>query len=351
MNTELLEIQPSELKFIFELRKQSSCSVRLVNKSDHHVAFKVKTTSPKKYCVRPNTGIVAPKSVCDFIVTMQAQRVFPPEMICKDKFLLQCAAVPVGTAEEDITSSTFAKDGKYVEEKKLRVILVSPPNSPLHSPINGTSKQEPVYEDLMLKDYHPNNAENFSPHQTVIGDVEEAIESVRDLEPVKNYNVEEVVLTKDVEHEPRNDVESKIKKDLVLTKDVEHEPMNDVESKIMKDLEELKVVKDPEEHKPSHDIEFKIMKDEEELKLAKDIEEVKLKLKEFESKLHEAEVTISKLTEEKRLSKVDRESLQHELVLMRSKRSGQKLQAGFPLLFVFMVALVSVLLGYLLHRA
>ena len=48
---------------------------------------------------------------------MQAQRVVPPEMICKDKFLLQCAVVPVGMAEEDITSATVPlKDiKKYIE--------------------------------------------------------------------------------------------------------------------------------------------------------------------------------------------------------------------------------------------
>lgn len=37
---------------------------------------------------------------------MQAQRTIPPNMICKDKFLLQCAMVVAGTTEEDITSDT-----------------------------------------------------------------------------------------------------------------------------------------------------------------------------------------------------------------------------------------------------
>ena len=31
------------------------------------VTFQVKTTNPKKYCVRPNTGIVLPRSTCDII--------------------------------------------------------------------------------------------------------------------------------------------------------------------------------------------------------------------------------------------------------------------------------------------
>lgn len=31
--------------------------------------FQVKTTNPKKYCVRPNTGIVMPRSTCDVMGT------------------------------------------------------------------------------------------------------------------------------------------------------------------------------------------------------------------------------------------------------------------------------------------
>jgi hypothetical protein len=34
----------------------------LKNPADKKVAFKIKTTAPKKYCVRPNCGIVEPKS-------------------------------------------------------------------------------------------------------------------------------------------------------------------------------------------------------------------------------------------------------------------------------------------------
>ncbi|XLR19708.1 hypothetical protein S83_047620, partial [Arachis hypogaea] len=51
---------------VIELKKQSSCLVHIVNKSDQYVTFKVKTTSPKKYCVRPNLGIIKPKETCDF---------------------------------------------------------------------------------------------------------------------------------------------------------------------------------------------------------------------------------------------------------------------------------------------
>ncbi|XP_031502197.1 vesicle-associated protein 1-1-like isoform X1 [Nymphaea colorata] len=128
---ELLSIQPNELRFPFELKKQISCAIQLTNQTDNYVAFKVKTTNPKKYCVRPNTGIVLPRSTCDVVVTMQAQRESPPDMQCKDKFLLQSVVATPGATQKDITPEMFNKEaGNHVEECKLRVLYVSPPQPP-----------------------------------------------------------------------------------------------------------------------------------------------------------------------------------------------------------------------------
>ncbi|KAK8518467.1 hypothetical protein V6N13_027941 [Hibiscus sabdariffa] len=122
---ELLNVDPIELKFPFELKKQTSCSIQLSNKTDDYVAFKVKTTNPKKYCVRPNTGIVLPKSTCEVTVTMQAQKEAPADMQCKDKFLLQCVKAPDGATPKDITAEMFNREaGNVVEECKLRVVYV-----------------------------------------------------------------------------------------------------------------------------------------------------------------------------------------------------------------------------------
>ncbi|OWM86443.1 vesicle-associated protein 1-2-like [Punica granatum] len=137
---ELLDIEPVELKFPFELRKQISCSLQLSNKTDDYVAFKVKTTNPKKYCVRPNTGVVRPRSTCDVIVTMQAQKEAPLDMQCKDKFLLQSVKAINGVTAKDITAEMFSKEaGNAVEECKLRVVYVSPPRPP--SPVREGSEE------------------------------------------------------------------------------------------------------------------------------------------------------------------------------------------------------------------
>nr|DAD33456.1 TPA_asm: hypothetical protein HUJ06_012307 [Nelumbo nucifera] len=195
MSQELLQIHPRELKFTFELKKQSSCLVQLVSNSDQCVAFKVKTTSPKKYCVRPNIGIVQPRSTCDFTVTMQAQREEPPDLQCKDKFLIQSMVVPLGTTVEDITPIMFTKDnGRYIEENKLRVVLVSPPRSPVLLPVNGALKQELNNEPSILKGQVMSGDENLPPLCMVL----EEVKSTKGVDMKSAWNVEEMKLAKEI---------------------------------------------------------------------------------------------------------------------------------------------------------
>ncbi|CAD6260175.1 unnamed protein product [Miscanthus lutarioriparius] len=137
---DLLEIEPLELRFPFETKKQISCSMQLTNRTDDYIGFKVKTTSPKKYCVRPNSGIVPPRSTSDVIVTMQAQKEAPPDMQCKDKFLVQSVIVAEGTLVKDITGDMFTKEsGNVVDEVKLKVVYVPPPKPP--SPVREGSEE------------------------------------------------------------------------------------------------------------------------------------------------------------------------------------------------------------------
>eukprot|EP00268_Persea_americana_P060557 TRINITY_DN7558_c0_g1_i2.p1 TRINITY_DN7558_c0_g1~~TRINITY_DN7558_c0_g1_i2.p1 ORF type:complete len:310 (-),score=87.44 TRINITY_DN7558_c0_g1_i2:268-1197(-) len=306
---ELLEIQPRELKFTFELKKQSSCQVQLVNNSDQYVAFKVKTTSPKRYCVRPNTGVILPKSTCDFIVTMQAQRGAPPDMQCKDKFLIQSTVVPFGTTAEDLKPNLFSKEnGRYIEENKLKVVLVSPPHSPVLLPINGSLKQEPANEPSNLKDQLSNGVENLPPSHVVAS---KDFGSAKDFEVAKDFEAAKDSTAKDFE----------VAKDFEAAKDL-----------TAKDFDVAK--------------NFEAAKD---FAVVKDVEELKSKLKDLELKLNEAEKTITRLRDERSSTIQERDMLKQELALVRMKSSVRKVQVGFPFLFVCFVAIVSLALGYMLR--
>lgn len=124
---QLTSVHPEELKFQFELEKQSYCDLKIANNTEHYVAFKVKTTSPKKYFVRPNSGVIQPWDSSVIRVTLQAQREYPLDTECKDKFLLQSTIVPPQTEIDELPQDTFNRDsGKTIEERKLRVVYSYP---------------------------------------------------------------------------------------------------------------------------------------------------------------------------------------------------------------------------------
>ncbi|XP_042475101.1 vesicle-associated protein 1-2-like [Macadamia integrifolia] len=348
MNTELLDIQPRELKFTFVPKRRISCTVQLVNDSNQYVAFKVKTTSPKKYCVQPNVGIVLPSSTCNFTVTMQAQREAPPDLQCKDKFLIQSTIVPFGTTEEDITPSMFTKDGfKHIEENKLKVVLVSPlpkdsfkhfeenkvkvvPVSPPHSPvlqtINGTLKLDPAHEASIPRDQVLNGVENYLPSHMVANAVEE-LKPSKDVDMKPADSVEELKPCKDVDLKPADSVE-----ELKPCKNVDLKPDDSVE-KLAKEIEDLKLAKEIVEQK-----------------LAKVTEELHSKPNEWKVKLCEADISMAKLTAEMNAISQERETLRQELVVLRRKNGVRRATVvGFPFLFVCMVGLIGVVLGYILH--
>uniref|UniRef100_M1BY73 Vesicle-associated membrane protein n=1 Tax=Solanum tuberosum TaxID=4113 RepID=M1BY73_SOLTU len=156
MTTEqlLLSIDPLDLKFTLELNKSISTSFQLINKTDNHVAFKVKTTNPRKYTVRPNSGIVLPRSRSNVTVTMQPQMELPPDMQCKDKFLVQSVIVDPGSTPKDINPDMFNKPGgNDVEECKLKVIYVSPPRKPSPVPEDSEEGTSPTASDTDLQEH------------------------------------------------------------------------------------------------------------------------------------------------------------------------------------------------------
>ncbi|KAL0395257.1 UNVERIFIED_CONTAM: Vesicle-associated protein 1-2 [Sesamum latifolium] len=138
----LLDIEPQELKFKFELGKRASCTLRLTNNSRNPVAFKVMTTNPQKYCVGTNIGIVSPGSSLMLqptwssfpvnssfkaslvVLTMRSPKEVPTNMECKDKFSMKSVVTSPGATIE-ATRRLFNERG-LVEECKLRVLYISP---------------------------------------------------------------------------------------------------------------------------------------------------------------------------------------------------------------------------------
>lgn len=63
--------------------------LKLTNPNEKSVAFKVKTTAPKRYCVRPNTGLIHPKETVEVQILLNPSKDKPTTLSAKDKFQVQ----------------------------------------------------------------------------------------------------------------------------------------------------------------------------------------------------------------------------------------------------------------------
>jgi len=85
-----LRVHPKELNFPPPLNRVITNTLKLQNtSSEYSVAYKVKTTAPQRYCVRPNTGVLQPKEVIEVQVLLNYVKDAPLSLDCKDKFQIQ----------------------------------------------------------------------------------------------------------------------------------------------------------------------------------------------------------------------------------------------------------------------
>lgn len=132
-------VSPSDLKFKFALNRQLLATISVNNPLEQRVAFKIKTTAPKKYVVRPSSGVADARSSISVQVIMQAQKEAPQDYAnCRDKFMIQVTPLAEGEA---IDKDTFNKDvRRELQEHRLRVLMEGPAAPP--SPVPETNEGE-----------------------------------------------------------------------------------------------------------------------------------------------------------------------------------------------------------------
>ncbi|KID96502.1 Vesicle-associated membrane protein, partial [Metarhizium majus ARSEF 297] len=117
-----VDILPLELNFARPFTVEVSRTLTIRNTSTSPLAFKVKTTAPKQYCVRPNAGRIEPGNAFDVTVLLQAMKQDPPlDAKCRDKFLVQCAPIPSDKDFSSIASVLESADKATLAERKIRV--------------------------------------------------------------------------------------------------------------------------------------------------------------------------------------------------------------------------------------
>nr|CAI5853119.1 unnamed protein product [Callosobruchus analis] len=165
---------PTELKFRGPFNVSVTSYMKLTNPTDERVMFKIKTTAPKMYCVRPNSGILEGKAVMEVAVCLQPF-LFNPAEKNKHKFMVQSAFAPEG----EINLETVWKeiDADKLMDSKLKCVFELPPDD--H---NKTTE---------------NTAEPINPSQIGTAEIAANIELRKAAQELQQLKNEEAFLRKD----------------------------------------------------------------------------------------------------------------------------------------------------------
>lgn len=117
---------PKVLRFIGPFTTVVITHLKLHNPSLRKVCFKMKSTNPRCYCVRPNSGVVEPGSTVTVATMLQPFR-FDPSREVKHKFMVQTMFAPQDNPDLG-TVWKKAIPGEIVNSK-LRCVFEMPKES------------------------------------------------------------------------------------------------------------------------------------------------------------------------------------------------------------------------------
>lgn len=114
---------PGDLRFRGPFTDVVTSNLKLRNPSDRRVCFKVKTTAPRRYCVRPNSGLIEPGATVTISVMLQPFDYDPNEK-SKHKFMVQTIFAPPSVNDLE----ALWKDAKPDDlmDSKLRCVFDMP---------------------------------------------------------------------------------------------------------------------------------------------------------------------------------------------------------------------------------
>ncbi|KAH0543860.1 hypothetical protein FGG08_001899 [Glutinoglossum americanum] len=163
-----LVLDPPELGFRRPFTHEVSQILVLKNPNSDPVAFKVKTTAPKQYCVRPNSGRIEAGHEVKVQVLLQAMKEDPPpDAKCRDKFLVQSVAVTADKEFSNVPSIWQHVDKaakSSVEETKIKVVFLPAEGDSTQAPYpgatNGDARSQPPA-------YRSATPDAVTPHHTI----------------------------------------------------------------------------------------------------------------------------------------------------------------------------------------
>lgn len=178
--TQLLDIEPREaLYFEGPFTDVVTSHIQLTNLQDQSVCFKVKTTVPKRYCVRPSSGVLKPHERLNVAVMLQPFNYDPMEK-AKHKFMIQSIPMPDGdsTPLEEVWQGAHPskiRDSKLICVLRMPGELVVEPShellfeGPFNKPSSATvTLSNPSRDQLWFKLHVSSQKLTASPVSAVL---------------------------------------------------------------------------------------------------------------------------------------------------------------------------------------
>jgi DNA-directed RNA polymerase I, II, and III subunit RPABC2 len=115
----LVTVTPGEITFPNVLNQEAVFMLKVTNTTSSAVAFKVKTTAPKNYLVKPSAGVLAANGDAEIKITLNKQTSDPSAN--NDRFLVQAVKSSTG---KDLTKEEWqAVEKSSVQELRLHVVF------------------------------------------------------------------------------------------------------------------------------------------------------------------------------------------------------------------------------------
>ncbi|KGU05092.1 hypothetical protein MEM_04892 [Candida albicans L26] len=165
-----MDVSPNNLEFTGSFTKQITEYLTLSNPTNTPLAFKVKTTAPKLYCVRPNASIVQPGDSLQISIILQGfSQPLPNDYKCKDKFLLVSVPAPNSIDPSKVGESWSQLEAQFkpqVVSKKLRVNYVVGPDKPDGGAgVNQQQQQQPSQQQPQFNQQPQQQSQQFQQSQ------------------------------------------------------------------------------------------------------------------------------------------------------------------------------------------
>lgn len=181
--TQILQLTPAhEITFEGPFTDVVTSYLEIKNPSEDRVCFKVKTTAPRRYCVRPNSGIVEPGKNVKIAIMLQPIEEDSQTERNKHKFMVQSTIIRDDKSVDTVWQSAAPED---IMDSKLRCIFLS--SKPSQTTAASAPSTPPVSNEAApTKPSTPANTTNSATPNPIQKQIEQLKKPVGDVSPRPN---------------------------------------------------------------------------------------------------------------------------------------------------------------------